>query len=44
MDCILNIQSFTVDLLAKNNKMSLFKCRYLSKVCELDLFVRVTYI
>jgi len=39
MDCILNIQSFTVDLLAEHKEMSVFKCRYLSKVCEHDLFV-----
>jgi len=38
MDCILNIQSFTVDLLAEYKEMSVFKCRYLSKVCERDLF------
>ena len=39
MDCILNIQFFTVDLLAEHKEMSLFKCWYLSKVCEHDLFV-----
>jgi len=44
MDCILNIQSFTVDLLAEHKEMPVFKCRYLSKVCEHDLFVWVTWI
>lgn len=33
MDCILNIQSFTVDLLVEHKEMSVFKCRYLSEVC-----------
>jgi hypothetical protein len=38
MDYILNIQSFTKDLLAEHQEMSVFNCRYLNKVCEHDVF------
>ena len=39
MDCILNIQPSNVDLLTERKEMSELKYRYLSKLCEHDLFV-----